>query len=127
MRKNVFMIHNILWKPFAVEIVYYLYNISDIINNISDISILWDFVSVTCCDEIYEWMNVERKLDCFGLFHKFRVYKMAALISTRVCESPGCNTTAKLQCPTCVKLGIQGSYFCSQVGVDNNIPFPKYI
>ncbi|XP_059468314.1 methionine aminopeptidase 1 [Neocloeon triangulifer] len=32
----------------------------------------------------------------------------------RVCESPGCNAASNLQCPTCVKLGIQGSYFCTQ-------------
>nr|BAN21190.1 methionine aminopeptidase [Riptortus pedestris] len=34
--------------------------------------------------------------------------------SSRVCESPGCNLPAKLQCPTCINLGIQGSFFCSQ-------------
>nr|CAD7408678.1 unnamed protein product [Timema cristinae] len=39
---------------------------------------------------------------------------MAAIITDRVCETPGCNSLAKLQCPTCIKLGIQGSYFCSQ-------------
>ncbi|XP_014291140.1 methionine aminopeptidase 1 isoform X1 [Halyomorpha halys] len=32
----------------------------------------------------------------------------------RICESPGCNLSAKLQCPTCINLGIQGSFFCSQ-------------
>ncbi|XP_054258319.1 methionine aminopeptidase 1-like [Macrosteles quadrilineatus] len=37
-----------------------------------------------------------------------------ASASTRSCETPGCVEIAKLQCPTCVKLGIQGSYFCSQ-------------
>lgn len=31
-----------------------------------------------------------------------------------MCESPGCDVSAKLQCPSCIKLGIQGSYFCSQ-------------
>jgi hypothetical protein len=42
--------------------------------------------------------------------------KMAAVVAeSRVCETPGCNSAAKLQCPTCIKLGIQGSYFCSQV------------
>ena len=30
------------------------------------------------------------------------------------CETPGCEEPAKLQCPTCIKLGIQGSFFCSQ-------------
>ena len=30
------------------------------------------------------------------------------------CKSPGCGEPAKLQCPTCIKLNIQGSFFCSQ-------------
>jgi len=30
------------------------------------------------------------------------------------CESPGCDQAAKLQCPTCIKLNIQGSFFCTQ-------------
>ena len=30
------------------------------------------------------------------------------------CETPGCDKQAKLQCPTCIKLQIQGSFFCSQ-------------
>lgn len=38
-----------------------------------------------------------------------------AAVETRVCETAGCSSEAKLQCPTCIKLGIQGSYFCSQV------------
>ncbi|XP_043369901.1 methionine aminopeptidase 1 isoform X2 [Dermochelys coriacea] len=37
-----------------------------------------------------------------------------AAVETRVCETAGCSHEAKLQCPTCIKLGIQGSYFCSQ-------------
>ncbi|XP_078063641.1 methionine aminopeptidase 1 isoform X1 [Mustelus asterias] len=32
----------------------------------------------------------------------------------RVCETDGCDKEARLQCPTCIKLGIQGSFFCSQ-------------
>jgi len=32
----------------------------------------------------------------------------------RSCETPGCGEPAKLQCPTCIKLNIQGSFFCSQ-------------
>ncbi|CAH0753147.1 unnamed protein product [Bemisia tabaci] len=39
---------------------------------------------------------------------------MAAIKINRSCETPGCDLDAKLQCPTCVQLGIQGSYFCSQ-------------
>ncbi|XP_065224745.1 methionine aminopeptidase 1 [Planococcus citri] len=35
-------------------------------------------------------------------------------IASRTCETAECNLPAKLQCPTCVKLGIQNSYFCSQ-------------
>ncbi|NXT99717.1 MAP1 aminopeptidase, partial [Buphagus erythrorhynchus] len=38
----------------------------------------------------------------------------AAVETRRVCETAGCSSEAKLQCPTCLKLGIQGSYFCSQ-------------
>ncbi|KAL7982090.1 hypothetical protein Chor_001147 [Crotalus horridus] len=37
-----------------------------------------------------------------------------AAVEARVCETAGCSSEAKLQCPTCIKLGIQGSYFCSQ-------------
>ena len=32
----------------------------------------------------------------------------------RLCKTPGCCNTAKLQCPACIKLNIQGSFFCSQ-------------
>jgi len=31
-----------------------------------------------------------------------------------MCESPSCEKPAKLQCPTCIKLNIQGSFFCNQ-------------
>lgn len=31
------------------------------------------------------------------------------------CQTEGCGEPAKLQCPTCLKLGIKGSYFCNQV------------
>lgn len=34
-----------------------------------------------------------------------------------MCETPGCKTIASLQCPTCLKIGIQGSYFCTQVSI----------
>ena len=51
---------------------------------------------------------------------RFGVYqhqiKMAAVTgSVKVCETLGCSNNARLQCPTCIKLGIQGSFFCSQV------------
>uniref|UniRef100_A0A8P4KFE0 C6H2-type domain-containing protein n=1 Tax=Dicentrarchus labrax TaxID=13489 RepID=A0A8P4KFE0_DICLA len=39
---------------------------------------------------------------------------MASTEARRECETEGCSKDAKLQCPTCIKLGIQGSYFCSQ-------------
>lgn len=32
----------------------------------------------------------------------------------RICETRDCGKEASLECPTCKKLGIQGSYFCSQ-------------
>lgn len=32
----------------------------------------------------------------------------------KICETPDCGAASTLQCPTCLKLGIQGSYFCSQ-------------
>ena len=31
------------------------------------------------------------------------------------CSREGCENQSKLQCPTCLKQGIEGSYFCSQV------------
>lgn len=30
------------------------------------------------------------------------------------CETPDCGKKATLQCPTCLKMGIQGSFFCGQ-------------
>ncbi|KAK5916362.1 hypothetical protein CgunFtcFv8_011354 [Champsocephalus gunnari] len=39
---------------------------------------------------------------------------MASTEARRECETEGCSEDAKLQCPTCIKLGIPGSYFCSQ-------------
>lgn len=44
---------------------------------------------------------------------------------SRICETPGCGAFAKLQCPTCIKLGIQGSYFCSQECFKGNWKFHK--
>ncbi|KAI7871144.1 peptidase M24, structural domain-containing protein [Spinellus fusiger] len=35
-------------------------------------------------------------------------------ISSNICESPACGQPAKLQCPTCLKLGMKDSFFCSQ-------------
>lgn len=34
--------------------------------------------------------------------------------SEHTCETPDCGKKATLQCPTCLKIGIQGSYFCGQ-------------
>ncbi|XP_072164917.1 methionine aminopeptidase 1-like [Diadema setosum] len=36
------------------------------------------------------------------------------IVNTNTCETSGCGKEAKLQCPTCIKLQISGSYFCSQ-------------
>lgn len=30
------------------------------------------------------------------------------------CETENCKNEATLQCPVCLKMGIQGSYFCGQ-------------
>ncbi|KAL0093023.1 MetAP 1 [Phycomyces blakesleeanus] len=35
-------------------------------------------------------------------------------IGNNACVSEGCGQPAKLQCPTCLKLKIEGSFFCSQ-------------
>ncbi|KAG0172392.1 Methionine aminopeptidase 1 [Apophysomyces sp. BC1021] len=35
-------------------------------------------------------------------------------VSDKVCQTVGCGKPAKLQCPTCMKLKIEGSFFCSQ-------------
>jgi len=40
---------------------------------------------------------------------------MSASLANRTCETAGCGSKANLQCPTCIKLDIPGSYFCSQV------------
>lgn len=34
--------------------------------------------------------------------------------SQRVCDNPECTKPATLQCPSCIKLGIEPSYFCGQ-------------
>lgn len=43
------------------------------------------------------------------------------------CETPGCGKAAKLQCPSCIKLGIQGSFFCSQECFKSNWKIHKLI
>ena len=40
---------------------------------------------------------------------------MAAPVVDQVCITSGCSKAASLQCPTCLKMNIQGSFFCSQV------------
>ena len=34
--------------------------------------------------------------------------------NTPLCENENCKKPAKLECPTCIKLGCSPSYFCSQ-------------
>ncbi len=46
------------------------------------------------------------------------VYIMSELAAP--CSSPGCQNTATLACPTCLKLGIPPSRFCSQECFKNN-------
>lgn len=38
-----------------------------------------------------------------------------AMEGERSCATPGCGKAASLQCPTCLKLGITNTFFCSQV------------
>ncbi|XP_014229744.1 methionine aminopeptidase 1 [Trichogramma pretiosum] len=35
-------------------------------------------------------------------------------VSSNKCDTPGCEKQASLQCPTCIKIGITGSFFCNQ-------------
>ena len=32
-----------------------------------------------------------------------------------VCSTPNCEKAASLRCPTCIKLSLKDTYFCSQV------------
>ncbi|KAI1295587.1 Methionine aminopeptidase 1 [Halotydeus destructor] len=43
------------------------------------------------------------------------------------CLTPGCGKPAKLQCPSCIKLGIKGSFFCSQECFKKTWPTHKAI
>jgi methionyl aminopeptidase len=52
---------------------------------------------------------------------------MAAPAVDQVCITSGCSKAASLQCPTCLKMNIQGSFFCSQVSKkkkDRCVRFP---
>ena len=42
--------------------------------------------------------------------------------SDHLCETPGCEKPSKLRCPVCVKRGIEGSFFCSQVRIVSSFP-----
>lgn len=37
------------------------------------------------------------------------------------CNSINCTQIGTLQCPTCLKIGIKDSYFCSQVRILQNL------
>lgn len=43
------------------------------------------------------------------------------------CETPGCDKLAKLQCPTCIKLNVKGSFFCSQECFKSNWDLHKVL
>ena len=49
-----------------------------------------------------------------GLGYILKLGCIDSAMNVRICETPGCNSEASLQCPTCLKLGISGSFFCSQ-------------
>uniref|UniRef100_A0A9J2P1A9 Methionine aminopeptidase n=1 Tax=Ascaris lumbricoides TaxID=6252 RepID=A0A9J2P1A9_ASCLU len=44
-----------------------------------------------------------------------------------VCASPNCGKAAKLRCPTCIKLHLSDSYFCSQECFKENWVLHKFI
>ena len=44
----------------------------------------------------------------------------------QVCQTNGCSKQAALQCPTCIKLSIDGSFFCSQASNNNNNNYYYY-
>lgn len=37
------------------------------------------------------------------------------LMDGHMCGTPGCANVARLRCPTCIKLKLKDSFFCSQV------------
>jgi methionyl aminopeptidase len=41
-------------------------------------------------------------------------------VEVQQCQGAGCTKEAKLQCPTCLKQNISGSFFCSQVCFKEN-------
>ena len=45
---------------------------------------------------------------------------LSSMSKDQICTSPNCKEAAKLQCPTCIKLNIKGSYFCSQACFKSN-------
>ncbi|KAJ1977058.1 Methionine aminopeptidase 1 [Dimargaris cristalligena] len=51
---------------------------------------------------------------------------MSAL-ANKTCQGLGCDKPAKLQCPTCIKLGIEGSFFCDQACFKKNWPLHKMV
>ena len=62
---------------------------------------------------MYQVSTVSAKLLTLKLFK----------MDQQTCETPGCDKAAKLQCPTCIKLEIKGSYFCSQGPIKSDSTF----
>lgn len=62
----------------------------------------------------YTNTNLKKKISCARFLHfVFRISKMIE-VQQQFCKGEDCNKPAKLQCPTCLKAKISGSYFCSQ-------------
>lgn len=55
--------------------------------------------------------SLKRETKCY-FAGKREANKMSAVGFT--CTTPECGNKATLQCPTCLKIGIQGSFFCGQ-------------
>ncbi|PKC00553.1 methionine aminopeptidase [Rhizophagus irregularis] len=52
---------------------------------------------------------------------------MLKMSEVQQCQGAGCTKEAKLQCPTCLKLNISGSFFCSQDCFKKNWPTHKSV
>ncbi|KAF8933477.1 iso-1-cytochrome c, partial [Haplosporangium bisporale] len=53
-------------------------------------------------------------------FNGFKKPKELIMNQRRLCKGLDCGKEATLQCPSCIKLDIAGSYFCSQTCFKDN-------
>lgn len=60
---------------------------------------------------------------CIQLAFNYLYILPLKYVNMRTCETGGCEKEAKLQCPTCLKLGLD-NFFCSQVSASINVFLP---